>query len=147
MSRRARKGSKNKNMNPVPIIIGMIIALAVVAGVVFVPKIIAPEGDAPPLNIERYAEGGSKANAGNKNSVVAPITGKESIDGGDLMLFVRPEEGSDGKKPKSLAIFVSKAVKDQEGVKDLNLNTDSSYVFTVVTSSNGMLEAEYIRSK
>jgi len=145
MSRRARKGRRKKNLNPVPIIIGMVVALVVVAGVLFIPKILSGGAGpvAPMLDHKNYNDGGSSNNSGNVNRVIGMIKERTTTESGVTMLHVMPEDGD--KDTKLLGLFISKEVRDE--YQNINLDIANTYVFTVKTSSKGFLNVQAIASK
>ena len=145
MSRRARKGSRKQNLNPVPILIGMVVALVVVAGIIFIPRILSGPGgpEAPMLDYKSYNDGGSSNNSGNVNRVIGVIKERTTTESGITMLHIMPEDGD--KDTKLLGLFISKEVRDQ--YQNINLDITNTYIFTVKTSSKGFLNVQAISSK
>ena len=147
MSRRSRKGKTNKNLNPLPILIGMGIAIVAVIAVVLVMKIIKPsEPNAAPFPYENYFKN-SKSMAGNTYSFEATISSKNILeDNGDTKLVVELSDVDDKAKP--IAIFVKKEIREKiKKENNSNLDVSGTYFFTVMVSNKSFLEAISIRSK
>ena len=140
MSRRSKRGKAKQSLNPLPIIIGAVIALIAVVAILFVTSKGAPS--APQLDHNSYNRASSQ-HQGSTVNVSGTILSSQPFQDSYTLLNIEPEGGSKDGKP--LGVIVSDEVRDLHN--KFNLDINNSYIFTCKANKKGFLLAQTIKSK
>ena len=147
MSRRRKKSSQGKQ-GLSGILIGLLVLLPIlIIAAVFYIFILKSAPSAPLIDVHTYTRN-SKSLYGNVVKVVGVIKSNVSLESGEALLEVNPDEvvhSINAKNVKPLPMFVSQDVRAAH--KGLNLDISYSYEFIVNVDSNGYLVVESIATK